>query len=106
MNLLFVLYQIIKNKQCDFFAVEAPVLQYGIRMGLYQFNEMGCLNLDDVTKKSYRLAVAKQYPEAIHLIKKINAQLYQLRKEGEIAKIAQSHGVSGDVCQGQITLGQ
>lgn len=96
----------LKNKQCDFFAVEAPVLQYGIRMGLYQFNEMGCLDLDDVTKKSYRLAVAKQYPEAIHLIKKINAQLYQLRKEGEIAKIAQSHGVSGDVCQGQITLGQ
>jgi hypothetical protein len=40
-------------------------------MGLYQFNEMGCLDLEDVTKKSYRLAVAKQYPEAIHLIKKL-----------------------------------
>jgi hypothetical protein len=33
-------------------------------MGLYQFNEMGCVDLEDVTRKSYRLAVAKRYPEA------------------------------------------
>ena len=30
----------------------------------------------------------------------------ELRKEGEIAKAAQNHGVSGDACQGKMTLGQ
>ena len=96
----------LKNKQCDFFAVEAPILRYGIKMGLYQFNDMGCLDLEDITKKSYRLALAKKTPDAINLIKKINSQLNQLRKEGEIAKAAQNHGVSGDACQGKMTLGQ
>ncbi|HQV80579.1 MAG: transporter substrate-binding domain-containing protein [Agitococcus sp.] len=96
----------LKNKQCDFFAVEAPVLQYGIKMGLYQFNDMGCVDLEDVTRKSYRLAVAKRYPNAEQLITSINMQIGQLRKEGEIAKMAQNHGVASDVCKGQITLGQ
>lgn len=95
----------LSSKECDFFAVEAPVLKFGIKMGLYQFNDMGCLDLEDVTKKSYRLAVAKRYPQAISLTKNINNQLNLLRKQGELAKLAQSHGVDTDVCQVKMNLG-
>ncbi len=96
----------LKAKECDFFAVEAPVLQYGIKIGLYQFADMACLDLEDVTKKSYRLAVAKRSPDAIKLIKNINNQLNRLRKQGEMAVIAKIHGVSSDICEHKILLGQ
>ena len=96
----------LKTKECDFFAVEAPVLQYGIKIGLYQFSDMACLDLEDVTKKSYRLAVAKRSPDAVKLIKNINNQLNLLRKKGEMAAIAKIHGVSSDICEHKIWLGQ
>ena len=96
----------LKTKECDFFAVEAPVLQYGIKIGLYQFSDMACLDLEDVTKKSYRLAVAKRSPDAVKLIKNINNQLNLLRKKGEMAAIAKMHGVSSDICEHKIWLGQ
>ncbi|MBK6756588.1 MAG: hypothetical protein IPG70_02655 [Moraxellaceae bacterium] len=53
------------------------------------------------------MAVAKRYPNAEQLITSINMQIGQLRKEGEIAKMAQKiMGWLVMSVRGQITLGQ
>ena len=93
----------LDNKQCDFFIIEAAVLQNAIKKQLYAFDNMGCIHLEGATK-TYRLGIAKKMPQSIAYSAAIDKQLNLLRRQGVLSSLAEHYSLEAKVCQGSLSL--
>lgn len=91
------------NSQCDFFIIEAAILQNAIKKQLYAFNNMECINLQGTTK-NYRLGVAKKTPQSFAYVTAIDRHINLLRRQGVLNQLAESYSLEVKNCQGNMSL--
>lgn len=91
------------NNQCDFFIIEAAILQNAIKKQLYAFNNMECINLQGTTK-SYRLGVAKKTPQSLAYVTAIDRHVNLLRRQGVLSQLAEKYSLDVKNCQGNMSL--
>jgi len=93
----------LNNKQCDFFIIEAAVLQNAIKKQLYQFSNMGCINLEGATK-TYRLGIAKKTPQSVAYSAAIDKHINLLRRQGVLSQLTDHYSLEAKSCQGSLSL--
>lgn len=91
------------SKQCDFFIIEAAILQNAIKKQLYAFNNMGCINLEGTTK-TYRLGIAKKMPQSLAYITAIDRYVNLLRRQGILNQLSEHYSLEAKNCQGSVSL--
>jgi ABC-type amino acid transport substrate-binding protein len=88
----------LQRRQCDFFLIEASVLERGGAMGLYRTGDLDCVELEGMSK-AYRLAVSKQADNAGGLLGGLKQALDQLRRDGIQARLAGQYRVNPPACR-------
>lgn len=93
----------LETPDCDVFPVESSVVKFGQKMGLYKFPALSCMHLSGITK-SYRVAVAKNYPDGQKWIEKIEYQLDGFQRKGKLNEWVVMHDIGPMSCAQTLNL--
>jgi polar amino acid transport system substrate-binding protein len=93
----------LETQYCDIFTVEASVLKYGQKMGLYKLPSVGCTHVEGITK-SYRIGISKHFPKAEQWMDSVQRQLDALRSQGKINELVSAHDIAPMKCEQTLDL--
>ncbi len=88
---------LLQRKECDFFLIEASVMERGQAMGLYKSAPLGCVAMDGMSK-AYRLAVSHLAENAMMLHANLRKVLDGLRRSGVQGRLARRYQVVFPQC--------
>lgn len=93
----------LEQGDCDIFPVESSVIKFGQKMALYKLPSLACMHLAGITK-SYRVAVAKNYPDGQKWIEKIEYQLDGFQRKGKLNEWMAVHDIGPMACAQTLNL--